>query len=58
MAFPDVKCFGIQLYERLHEAYYNCPPKRVINRANTDDDELAHILETLLLKISKDPKMP
>ena len=58
MAFPDVKCFGIQLYERLYETYYNEPLKRTISRQSVDDDDLADLLERLLLKISKDPSMP
>lgn len=58
MAIPDVKCFGIQLYERLYEAYYNEPCKRRIDRQKIDDDDLADLLEKLLLKISKDPSMP
>lgn len=58
MAFPDVKCFAIQLYERLHEAYYNEPPRRQMNRQNHDEEDMADMLERLLTKISDDPSMP
>ena len=58
MAFPDVKCFAIQLYERLHEAYYNEPPRRQMNRQKHDEEDMADMLERLLVKISEDPNMP
>jgi hypothetical protein len=39
MAFPDVKNFGIVLYERLYETYYGVTPKAL--KRDLDDDELA-----------------
>ena len=58
MAIPDVKSFGIQLYERLYETYFNEPCKRRLDRQKIDDDDLADCLEKLLLKITKNPSMP
>ena len=52
MAFPDVKTFAIQLYEKLHEEFLGGPPKRNINRSKVDDEDLAIIIERLLTKIS------
>ena len=53
MAYPDVKNFGIVLYERLHEEFFGEPPKRKLNRNSLDDEDLADLLERLLMKITK-----
>ena len=51
MAYPDVKNFGIVLYEKLYETYFEGTPTAL--KRDLDDEELAQKIERLLLKISK-----
>ena len=53
MTCPDVRSFAIKLYEKVHEAYFGELPKRIINRDKVDDEDMANIVERLLIKISK-----
>ena len=53
MTCPDVRSFAIKLYEKVYEAYYGELPKRIINRDKVDDEDMANIVERLLIKISK-----
>ena len=41
MTCPDVRSFSIKLYEKVYEAYFGEPPKRVINRDKVDDEDMA-----------------
>lgn len=54
MTYPDVKSFGISLYEGLYEEFIGEQPKnaRKLNRQNIDDEELAFTIERLLNKIT------
>ena len=51
MAYPDVKNFGIVLYEKLYETYFEGTPTAL--KRDLDDEELAQKIERLLLKISR-----
>ena len=52
MTYPDVKCFGIVLYQKLYEEFFGEPPKRMLKRENMDDEDLAVSIERLLHKIT------
>lgn len=56
MTYPDVRCFSIKLYEKLHEAYFGELPKRLYERGEVDDEDMAAIVEKLLVKISNHHK--
>lgn len=53
MTCPDVRSFGIKLHEKLHEAYFGELPKRLLTRDMVDDEDVAVMVERLLLRISK-----
>jgi hypothetical protein len=53
MAFPDVKNFGIVLYERIHEEFFGEPPRQKLSRHDLDDEDIADKIERLRLKIAK-----
>ena len=53
MAFPDVKNFGIVLYERIHEEFFLFSPRQKLSSHDLDDEDIADKIERLLLKISK-----
>jgi Cdc6-like AAA superfamily ATPase len=53
MTYPDVKSFCIVLYERLFEEFYGKPCVRKLNRNHLDDEELASLIERLLVKIEE-----
>jgi len=56
MTYPDVRSFAIVLHEKLHEAFFGELPKRVVNRDMVDDEDMANMIERLLLKISNHHK--
>ena len=53
MTCTDIRSFAIKLHEKLHEAYFGELPKKAINRDKVDDEDMANIVERLLIKISK-----
>ena len=52
MTYPDVRSFAIKLREKLSEVYLDKIPPPVPYE-KYDDEDLAVIIERLLLKISK-----
>lgn len=41
MTYTDVKSFSMDLYEKLHEGFLGEAPKRILNRQNLDDEDMA-----------------
>lgn len=53
MTYSDVRSFAIKLHEKLHLAYFGELPKRILDRDMIDDEDMANIIERLLIRISK-----
>jgi hypothetical protein len=53
MTYPDVKSFCIVLYERLYEEFFGHPSARKLNRNELDEEDLADLIEKLLIRIDQ-----
>ena len=56
MTYSDVKSFGLKLYERLQESLFDELPKRLYERHQVDDEDIAPLLQRVLSRASKNGK--
>lgn len=51
MTYSDVRSFSIDLYNKLHETFLPNSNPRQLNRQQVDDEDMALIMERLLVSI-------